>query len=199
LIYSGTVSDIRVKLYCHLNFLRSSVFYLERLDKLLDSIGHPCIKLLSFEFPTSFHFQFGVARYITGLNRTSENKFIVVQNCSELVSSISSISIYYGTQSDIRAKSYCRLNLIGASIFNLEVPLYYETLSDIRVKSYCPLNCLRAYVFNLERIDILRDSFGHPCIKLFSFDIATSFCFQYGASRYIMGLNRTFEKKVIVV
>ena len=104
MIYSGTVSDIRVKLYCHLNFLRSSVFYLERLDKLLDSIGHPCIKLLSFEFPTSFHFQFGAERYITGLNRTSENKVIVVRNCSELVFSILSVSIYDDTQSDIRVK-----------------------------------------------------------------------------------------------
>ena len=102
MIYTGNVSDIRERLYCHLNFLRASVFYLERLDMLLDSIGHPCIKLLSFEFPTSFHFQFGAAQYITGLNRTSENKVIVVQNCSELVSSILSVSIYDDTQSDNR-------------------------------------------------------------------------------------------------
>ena len=57
-IYYGTLSDIRVKIYCHLNFLRASVFNLVRLDMLLDSIGHPCIKLLSFEFSTSFCFNF---------------------------------------------------------------------------------------------------------------------------------------------
>ena len=55
---------------------------------------------------------------------------------SELQFSITSVSIYYGTQSDIRVKSYCRLNL------------------------------LRASVFNYERLDILRDSIGHPSKKL---------------------------------
>jgi len=77
-IHDGTQSDIRVKSYCRLNVLRASIFNLEHHDILLDSIGHPCIKLLSFEFATSFHFQFGASRYITGLNRTSEYKVIVV-------------------------------------------------------------------------------------------------------------------------
>jgi len=77
-IYYGTQSDIRVKSYYGLHLLRASVFNLEHLDILPDSIGHPSKKLFSFEFPTSFHFQFGVARYIRRLNRTSEYKVIVV-------------------------------------------------------------------------------------------------------------------------
>ena len=164
-----TQSDIRVKSYCRLNCLRASVFNLERLDILGDSIGHPCIKLLSFEFATSFDFKFGASRYIMGLNRTSEYKVIVVLNCSELVFSILSVSIYDGTQ------------------------------SDMRVKCYGHLNCQRASVFNFEHLDILRDSIGHPCIKLLSFEFATSFHFQFRASRYITRLNRTSEYKVIVV
>ena len=89
-IYYGTQSYIRVKNYCRLNLLRSSVFNLERHDILRDSIGYPSKKLLSFDI------------------------------CSELLFSILSVSIYYETQSYIRVKSYCVLHLLRASVFNFE-------------------------------------------------------------------------------
>jgi len=120
LIYYGTQSEIRVKIYCRLNLLRASVFNFERLDILRESIGHPSKKLLWFEFAWSFYFQFGASRYITGLNRTSEWKVIVVWIFSDLMFKISSVTIYYGTQSDIRVKSYSRLNFLRASVFNFE-------------------------------------------------------------------------------
>ena len=150
-------------------FLRASIQNFERLDILLDTIGHPCKMLLCFEFGQSFYFEFQASRYIIGLNRTSELKVIVVWICYELPVSITSVSICYGTQSDIRVKSYFRLNL------------------------------LRASVFHFERLNILRDSIGLPSKKLLSFEFAQSFCFQFRASRYITGLNRTSELKVIVV
>ena len=149
--------------------LIASSLNFDRLDILPDSIGHPSKKLLSFEFPTSFRFQFGASGYITGLNRTTVYKVIVISICSELIVSILSVSIYYSIQSDIRVKSYCRLNLIPAS------------------------------VFNLEHLDILRESFVHPSKKLSLFEFATTFHFQFGASRYITGLNRTSVYKFIVV
>ena len=162
-IYYGTQSDIRVKSYCRLLFLRASVFNFERLDILRDTIGRPSQKLLSFEFAQSFSFQFLASRYFTGLYPTSELKVIVVLFFLELLFSITSVSKYYGTQSDIRVKSYCRLNFQGAS------------------------------VFNLERLDILRDSIGHPSKKFLSFDFSQSFRFQLRASRYPTGPNRTSE------
>jgi len=131
-IYYETQSDIRIKIYCRLIFLRASIFNFERDDIQRDTIGHPSKKLLSFEFAQSFYFQCRASRYITGLNQTFELKFIVVWICYELPFSIMSISIYYGTQSDIRVKSYCRLNLLGASFFNMEL------------------------------LDILRDTIRHP-------------------------------------
>ena len=152
-----------------MNLVRASVLILEHVDILRDSVRHPSKNLLSFEFSTCFRFQFGASRYVTGLNRTSLYKVSVVRIFYELPFSISSISIYYGTQSDIRVKSYCRLNLIRTSILNFE--------------------CL----------DILRESIGRPSKKLLSFEFATSFRFQYGASRYITGLNRTSVYKVIVI
>jgi len=130
---------------------------------------------LSFEFPTGFRFQFGASRYITGLNRTSLYKVIVNSIFSVLRIKILSVSIYYRTQSDIRVKSYCRLNLIQASVFNLEhLSINCDTLSGIRVKSYCCLNFLRVSVLYLKRLDILRDSTGHPCIKLLSLQFVQS-------------------------
>ena len=117
--------------------------------------------LLSFEFYKSFHFQFGASRYIMGLNQKSVYKVIVVSISSDLLVSIWSVSIYCGTQLDIRVSSYCQFDL------------------------------LRASVLNFERLDILRDSIGHPCKKLSSFEFSTSICFQFGTSRYITRLCRT--------
>ena len=162
-MYYGTQVDIWVKSYCRLNLLRTSVFNSERLDILRDSIEHPSKKLLSLEFSHSFCIQFRTSRYIRGLNGISEVKVIVVWICSHLLYSVSSESIYYVTQ------------------------------SDIRVKSYCPFNLLRDFVLNFERLDILRDSMGYPSYNLLWFAFATSFHFQLRASRYITGLNRTFE------
>ena len=99
-----------------------------------------------------------------GGNKISVNeKVIVVWIWYELPFSIWSISIYYGTQ------------------------------SDIRVKSYCGLNLLRVSIFNFERLDILWDLIGNPSKKLFWFAFVTRFCFQFRASRYITGLNRKSE------
>ena len=114
-----------------MNLLGASVLNFEHLDILRDSIGHPSQKLLSFAFDTSFRFHFGASRYITGLNQKSDLNVIVVSVFSELLFSILSVSIYYRTQSDIRVKIYCRLNLLSAS------------------------------VFNFKRLDILRDLIGH--------------------------------------
>ena len=61
------------------------------------------------------------------------------------------------------------------------------------------MNWLRASVFHFERLDILRDSIGHPSKKLLSFEFAQSINIQFRACRYITGLNLTSEQKVIVV
>ena len=120
--------------------------------------------------------------------------------CYELPFLISSVSIYYRTQSDILVKIYCRLHLIGASIFNLERHnILWDYVGHLSKKLLSLVLSVSFRVFNYERLDILRYSTGHPCINLLSFEFATSFHFQFGASRYIMGLNQTSELKVIAV
>ena len=95
-IYYRAQSNIRVKSYCRLIFLKAFVFNYERLDILRDSIEIPSENLLSFEFTQRFCFQLRASRYITRLNRTSESKVIDVWLVLELLFSISSLSIYYG-------------------------------------------------------------------------------------------------------
>ena len=135
-----------------MNLLRASVFNFERLDILQDSIRHPSKKLLSYEFAPSFMILFRATWHITWLKPTSEKKVIVVSICSKAQHSISSVSIYYGTQSDIRGKCYCRLNW------------------------------LRGSTFNFERLDMLRDSIRHPSKKQLSFEFAQRFNIQFRAS-----------------
>ena len=160
--------DIRVESYCRLNLLTASVFNFERLKLLNDSIGHPSQKILSFEFAQSFSFQFRASWYNTGLNRSSELKVIAICIFYELPFSITSVSVYYGTQSDIRVDCY-----------------------------YC-LHFLRVSIFNFEHLHILRDLIKNLSENLLSFEFAHNFCIQFRPSRYIMGLNRTSEKKAIV-
>ena len=129
-IYYAPESDIRVKSYDLLNISRASVvqfrasqyimhlnptsvwkvmtiwisrelplFNFECLDILCAWIGHPCEKLWPFEFLESFH-------------------------CS-----ISSVSIYYAPESDLRVKSYDHLNFSRASVVQFRASLYVMCLN----------------------------------------------------------------------
>ena len=138
-----------------------------------------------------FWYQFWTSRYITGLNRTSKNKVIVVRNCLELVFSILSVSIYDGTQSDIRVKIIVVWICYKLPFSIWSISIYYGTQSDIRVKIYCRSNLVRASILNFKHLDILRETIGHTSKNLLSFEFAQSFCFQLRASRYITGFIRT--------
>ena len=115
LIYYAPESDIRVKKYEHLTFSRGSVV------------------------------QFWATRHIIGLNWTSESKVIAVWICLVLSCLILSILIYYALESDIRVKSYGRLNLPCAS------------------------------KFNFEHLNILCSRIGQPSQKLWPFEFALCF------------------------
>ena len=140
-----------------MNLLWASIFNFERLDILRDSIRHPSKKLLSFELVDRFNIQFRASRYITRLNRASQEKVIVNWICSELLFSISRVLIYEGTQSDIRVNSYGRLNLLRVTFLNfvrLDILLDSIGLSSKKLLSF---EFLRASIFNFERLELLRE------------------------------------------
>ena len=89
-IYYWPESDIRVKSYGCLNLACASMFNFGHLDILCAWIVHPSKKLWPFDFLESF--------------------------CC----SISSVSIYYWPESDIRIKSCGRLNLPCALMLNFK-------------------------------------------------------------------------------
>ena len=83
--------------------------------------------------------------------------------------------------------------------FISSVSIYYGTQPDIRVRTQHRWNFLESSVFNFERLDILWDLIGHPRNNLLLFEFSWIFCFLFRAARYITGLNRPFEQIVIAV
>ena len=169
-IYYARESDIWVKSYSHLTFSRASVVL------------------------------FWASRYIISIDHTFESKVMAVWICWELPCSISRDSIYDARESDNRVKIYRHVNFSRASVVQFwasryiigidhtfeskvmavwiyqELPcsisivsIYYARESDIQVKSYSHLNFLRASVVH------------------------------FLAYRYIMGVDHTFESKVMAV
>ena len=130
LIYYDFESDIPVNSFDHLNFLISSIVH------------------------------FRASRYMMGLTHTPESKVMVIWICRELTCSISSVSIYYASESKIQEKKWWP----------------FEILESFRCSFF-------------ENLDISFASHLHPSQKLRLFEFAESFRVQFQASRYIMSLN----------
>ena len=89
-LYYEPESDIRVKFYDNSNFSRASVVH------------------------------FRGSRYFMGTTHTPESKVMAVWIFRELTCSISSVSIYYESESDILVKSYDHLNFLRASVVHFQ-------------------------------------------------------------------------------
>jgi len=125
-IYYAPKSDLLVKSYHHLKCSRASVVNFWRLDLLCAWLGPPCEKLWPIIFLESFR-------------------------CS-----ISSVSIYYAPESDLRVKSYDHLNFSRASVVQLRASIYVMRLnrtSELKVTTIWISWELPLFIF--ERLDIL--------------------------------------------
>jgi len=170
-------SDIRVKSSDHSNFSRASVvqfrasWYImspnrksvwkvmtirisrelplsnfERLDILWPRIGHPREKLWPFEFFENFH-------------------------CS-----ISSVSIYYVPESDMRVKSYDHSNLSRASVVQFRGSRYIMSSNRTSEWNFMTIRISRELpLLNFERLDELCPRIGHQGEKLGAFKFLESF------------------------
>ena len=176
-IYYAPQSEHRVKSYDHLNISRASVvqfrasrhimrvnrtselnvmtiwiaqelplFNFERLDILCAWIRPPSDKLWPFELLKSFH-------------------------CS-----ISSVSIYYAPEFDLRVTSYDHLNCSRASIVQFRASqyiMYLNRTSEWKVMTIWIAQELP--LFNFERLDILYAWIGPLSEKLWPFEFLKSF------------------------
>ena len=163
-------SDIRVKIYDHLNFSRAFVI------------------------------QFRPSRYIICPNRTFESKVMAVWICIVLSCLISSIPIYYAPKSDIRVKSYDHMSLSRASDLQFRASQYIISLnqtSESKVKAVwicrvLPFLISSILIYNAPESNIWVKSYDHLNFSIDSF-------VPFRVTEYIIGLNRTSESKVMVV
>ena len=146
------------------------LFNFERINILCAWIGHQSEMLWPFEFLEIFR-------------------------CS-----ISSISIYYFPESDIRVKSYDQLNfsrddVVQFRAFRYIMPLNWTSESivmTIWTSREVPL-------FNFDRLDILFAWIGHPVKSYDKLNFSRASVAKCRSSRYIMRLNRTSEWKVMTI
>ena len=109
-------------------------------------------------------------------NPTSEWKLWPFELLKSFRCSISSVSIYYAPESDLRVKSYDHLNCSRASIVQFRASWDVMRLnwtsewkvSTIWISWELPL-------FNFEHLDILCPRIGHPCEKLWPLEYLESF------------------------
>jgi len=147
-----------------------SLFNFERVDTLCAWIGHPSKKLWPFEFFVCFR------------------------------SSISSVSIYYPPESDLRVKSYDHLNCSRASIVQFRASRYI-----MRLNRTFELKVLTIWISREFRCSILSVSIYYATqsdIWVKNYDnliFSRASVVQFRMSRYIMRLNRTSEWKVMTI
>ena len=163
-------SDIPVKSYDHLNFSRTSIF------------------------------QFRASQYFMGLNRTSMLKVMAGWIGPELSCSISIVSIYYVPESDIQVKFSDHFNFSSTTIFQFRASRYIMGLNRT------PMSKVKAVWIGLElpccisSVSIYYVPDSDIRVKCYDhFNFSSTSIFEFRASWYIMGLNRTPMSKVMVV
>jgi len=146
------------------------LFNFEHLDILFPGIRHPCEKLWPFEFLESFR-------------------------CS-----ISSISIYYFPESDIRVKSYDHFNFSRDSVVQFRMSRYTMRLNWTPSEILWPFELLESFRCSISSVskyyaaelDIQVKSYDH-------LNFSRASVVQFQASRYIISRNRTFVWKVMTI
>ena len=125
------------------------LFNFVRLDILCAWIGPPSEKLWPFELLKSFH-------------------------CS-----ISSVSIYYAPESEIRVKRYDHLNNSRASVIQFWASRYIMRLNRTSEWKVMTIWISRELpLFHFKRLDILSPWIVHSCEKLWQLKFLESFCFS---------------------
>jgi len=90
--------------------------------------------------------------------------------------SISSVSIYYAPESELRVKSYDNLNISRAFVVQFRESRYSIRLTQTSVWQVMTIRIsLELSLSNFEHLDILCSLIGLPCDKLWPFEFLESF------------------------
>ena len=135
-IYYAPQSDLRVISYDHLNFPREFVVqfrasrYCMRLNQT--SVWQVMTIWISLEHSL---FNFNLLDILCPWIRLPCDKLWPFGFLESIRCLISSVSIYYATESDFRVACYDHLNFSRAFVVQFQVSLYHAPESDFRVKS----------------------------------------------------------------
>jgi len=176
-LYMWRKSNLQVKSYDHLNFSRASIlqFQMSRYIMHQNQISEwkAMTIWISRELPL-FNFEcLDILR--TWIGPLSEKlwpfEFLERFRCS-----ISSVSIYYAPESDLRVKSYVYLNFSRASIVQFRSSRYIlhpNRISEFKVMTIWIAQELP--LLNFERLDILCTCIGPLSEKLWPFEFLETF------------------------
>ena len=139
----------------------------ERLDMWFAWIGHPFEKLWPFEFLKSFHLlNFVRLDILCAWIEPPSEKLWPFEFLESFRCSISSVSIYYVPESDLRVESNNHLSLSRASVVQFQASRYIMRLNE---SSDCKVMTawisLELLLVNSKRLDILCAWIGPPCGK----------------------------------
>ena len=169
-IYYEPESDILVKSFNHLNFSRASIV------------------------------DFRASRYIMSLTHTPESKVMAIRICQELPCTISSVSIYFKSESEIWQKSYDHLN------FSRGFTVYFRASRSIMGLTHTPKSKVMAvWIFwelpcTISRVSIYCEPESDILVKSYDhLNFSRASVVHFLASRYIMGVTHTPESKVMAV
>ena len=122
------------------------LFNFERLDELCPRIEHSCEKLWPFKFVDSFRW------------------------------TVSSVSIYYFPESNIRVKCYDHSNFSRASVVQFRASRWVMSPNRTSVWKVMTIRiCLELPLFNYEHLDILCPWNEHSSEMLWPFEFLESF------------------------
>ena len=170
-------SDIRVKSYNHSNILSASVVQFRSSRYIMSPNSD--IRVKSYDhlnFSRASVVQFRESRWVMSANQTLFVKLWPFEFLECFCCAISSVSIYYVPNSDIRVKIYDHWNFSRASVVQFRESRWVMSANQtsvwkvmtVRISWVLPL-C------NFERLDILCPKLGHPCEKLWPFEFLESF------------------------
>jgi len=152
------------------------------------------------KFSRASIFQFRAFRYIMFPNRNFVRKLYPLEFLESFFCSISSFSINYVPEPDIRVKSYDHSNFSRASVIQFLSSRYIMSPNRTSVRKFMTIWISRELLlFNFESLDILFPRIGHPCEKLWPLKFSKASVVQFRASWYIMSTNQTSEWNVMTI
>jgi len=176
-IYYTPETDLHVKSYDHLNCSRASIVQFRASQYIMYLNRTSEWKVMTIwiaqELPL---FNFERLDILCAWIRPLTDKFWPFELLKSFHCSISSVSIYYAPESDLRVKSYDNLNCSRASIVQFRVSqyiMYLNRTSEWKVMTIWIAQELP--LFNFERLDILCAWIRPPSDKLWPFELLKSF------------------------